>query len=65
MDSIIYSLDAYSYDPEKAKELLQYSEKTVGEIAQETGYSDYYYFTKTFKRLTKMTPSEYRKKYEL
>lgn len=50
---------------EKAKELLQYSEKTVGEIAQETGYSDYYYFTKTFKRLTKMTPSEYRKKYEL
>ena len=50
---------------EKAKELLQYSEKTVGEIAQETGYSDYYYFTKTFKRLTKMTPSEYRKKYGL
>lgn len=50
---------------EKAKELLRYSEKTVGEIAQETGYSDYYYFTKTFKRLTKMTPSEYRKKYGL
>ena len=50
---------------EKAKELLRYSEKTVGEIAQETGYSDCYYFTKTFKRLTKMTPSEYRKKYGL
>lgn len=47
---------------EMAKELLKYSQKTVGQIAEETGYSDYYYFTKTFKRLTKMSPSEYRKK---
>lgn len=50
---------------EKAKELLKYSQKTVGQIAEETGYSDYYYFTKTFKRLTKMSPSEYRKKEQM
>lgn len=50
---------------EKAKELLRYSQKTVGQIAEETGYSDYYYFTKTFKRLTKMSPSEYRKKEQM
>ena len=46
---------------EKAKELLKYSEKTVGQIAEETGYSDYYYFTKIFKRLTNLSPTEYRK----
>lgn len=50
---------------EKAKELLKYSQKTVGQIAEETGYSDYCYFTKTFKRLTKMSPSEYRKKEQM
>lgn len=45
----------------EARNLLKYTDCTVGEIAEKTGYSDYYYFTKTFKKLTGMSPSEYRK----
>ena len=43
---------------------LHFGDKKLsfGEIAEMVGYSDQNYFTKVFKRLVKMTPSEYRNK---
>jgi two-component system response regulator YesN len=35
---------------------------TVKETAQITGYTDYFYFTKAYKKYYSVTPSEYRKK---
>lgn len=46
---------------EAAKTLLVKSSLTVTEIAGRVGFSDYNYFTKTFKRLAGLTPSEYRR----
>ncbi|MGN1140136.1 MAG: response regulator [Oliverpabstia sp.] len=47
---------------EKAKELLEYSELSVVEIAQKTGYEDGQYFFRVFKKYTGMTPLQYRGK---
>lgn len=46
---------------EKAKQLLSQTTLRVSEIAERVGYSDLAYFSNTYKRLTGMTPSEYRK----
>lgn len=43
-----------------AKELLVYSEKSIAEIAEETGFVDNSYFTVVFKKYEGMTPGEYR-----
>lgn len=48
---------------EAAKFLLIKSSSTVTEIAGRVGFSDYNYFTKTFKRFAGVTPSEYRRLY--
>lgn len=48
------------YRVEKAKELLTVSRASVREISEQCGYSDSNYFTRVFKRITGMTPSEYR-----
>lgn len=45
---------------EKAKELLRYTELTVGEVAATVGYSDALYFSRVFKRYTGMAPSAFR-----
>ena len=45
---------------EKAKELLSDVTINIKEIGQRVGYRDSSYFTKVFKRVTGMTPSEYR-----
>lgn len=45
---------------DKAKELLSLTEKRAGEIAQEVGFADPHYFSITFKRVTGLTPREYR-----
>ncbi|MDC7233152.1 MAG: response regulator [Spirochaetales bacterium] len=45
---------------ENAKKLLRETENKVGVIAKLCGYSDQQYFSKTFKRLTGLTPREYR-----
>lgn len=45
---------------EKAKELLADITVNIKEIGQEVGYRDSSYFTKVFKRITGVTPSEYR-----
>ncbi len=46
-----------------AKKLLAETEKTVYEIAEETGIFNYTYFCKLFKRTMGITPSQYRKNF--
>lgn len=43
-----------------AAELLETTDKTVGEICFEVGFSDHSYFNKVFRQLKGMTPSAYR-----
>lgn len=45
---------------EKAKQQLEHTEKRAGEIAQLVGFADPHYFSVTFKRITGLTPREYR-----
>lgn len=47
---------------EKAKDYLSHSGLPVSRIALEVGYSNFSYFSKTFRDLTGMTPNEYRNK---
>jgi two-component system response regulator YesN len=44
---------------QKAKQLLQQSNKTVEDISDYLGYANKSYFIKLFKREIGMTPSEY------
>jgi two-component system, response regulator YesN len=46
----------------KAKELLSGSQLTIREVGSLVGYEDQNYFTRVFKRMENMTPSEYRDK---
>lgn len=45
---------------ERAKELLDQTQHTVGEICELLGYDNQSYFIKTFKAHTGLTPMEYR-----
>lgn len=47
-----------------SKSLLRYTTKTVAEIAEETGFTDASYFTKTFKAAIGETPKEWRAKFK-
>lgn len=44
-----------------AKRLLADTNKNILDICLEVGYNDIKHFTKQFKKITKLTPSEYRK----
>ncbi|MFC4104256.1 response regulator transcription factor [Paenibacillus xanthanilyticus] len=46
---------------ERANQLLSRTTLRISEIAERVGYSDLAYFSNTYKRITGMTPSEYRK----
>lgn len=46
---------------DRAKELLDFTDKSIAEIAEASGFSNQNYFTRTFKKITGMTPSHYRK----
>lgn len=48
---------------EKAKQLLKNPQKTVSQIFDQVGFNDQQYFSKTFKKYTGMTVTEYRNKY--
>ena len=48
------------YRLKQAAELLINTEKTVGSISEETGFSTVDYFCKSFKKLYRITPTEYR-----
>ncbi len=52
-----------NYRMEVAKDLLKNSSKNINEIAQETGYEDSRYFSKVFKKIVGIKPTEYRKIY--
>ena len=49
-----------AYRLKLAKKLLSESAKSVNEVAEECGFNDHSYFTKTFKNAFGMTPKEYR-----
>ena len=44
-----------------ARRLLDETNLKISEVASKTGYSDYNYFTKIFKKEYGMTPRDYRK----
>lgn len=50
-----------NYRIQKARELLSGTSESIHVIAEEVGYSDYFYFTKVYKKITGISPSEYRK----
>lgn len=49
----------------KAKELLTDTALSVSEISNFVGYTDPFYFSKVFKRVTSYTPSHYRKAFSI
>ena len=48
---------------QKAEQLLKETNKSIAEIAQLTGFSDVFYFSKIFHRKKGCPPGEYRKTY--
>lgn len=48
---------------EKAKELLDSGDYSISDTAAALGFNDYFYFLKTFKRVTGLTPKQYRHGY--
>ena len=49
---------------EKAKRLLETTDKSIGDVAIECGFNDIYYFSRFFKRNAELPPAAYRKKYK-
>lgn len=50
---------------ENAKRLMQQPEMRIADIALKVGYNDISHFNRAFKRITSMTPSDYRKQQTL
>ncbi|WP_168714357.1 response regulator transcription factor [Niallia nealsonii] len=50
---------------EKATKLLKDGENSISEISGMVGYSDHSYFCKVFKKLKGLSPSQYRRKYQI
>ena len=48
------------YRMEKAKELLEDMTVNIKDVGSSVGYRDSNYFTKVFKRIVGVTPTEYR-----
>ena len=46
---------------QRAKEELVLTEKRINEVAQEMDFSDEFYFSRFFKKMTGTSPREYRK----
>ncbi len=55
-----FSVYLNEYRISRAKEMLQATRLNVREVSVACGYSDSNYFTRVFKRITGMTPTEYR-----
>ncbi len=47
---------------QKACRLLELTTETIQEVAGESGYSDQYYFSRVFRKIMGVSPSEYRNK---
>ena len=50
---------------EEAKQILETSEISVEDVALEVGYDDVPYFRQLFRRLTGLTPADYRRKFRI
>ena len=65
--TLIYDLPPMQYirlaRMEKAKGLLLSREISVQQVAEETGFSDIYSFSKAFKKANDCSPTEFRKKH--
>ena len=48
---------------ESAKKSLETNRKTINEVMYDVGYSDVKAFREVFRKITGMSPLEYRKKY--
>ena len=46
---------------ERAKELLDYTDMAVVDIAEASGFQDQNYFARTFRKSTGMSPTQYRR----
>lgn len=44
----------------KSRQMLDSGNYTISEIAAATGFNDYFYFLKTFKKATGVTPRQYQ-----
>lgn len=44
----------------KSKQMLDSGNYSISEIAAATGFNDYFYFLKTFKKVTGLTPKQYQ-----
>ena len=53
-----------SYRLKRAKKLLELTDKSVSEIADECGFTDASYFTKTFRTSFGMTPKDFRNSFK-
>lgn len=47
---------------ECAQEMLKKTNLKVREIAEQSGFQDYHYFSKAFKKMYNVSPAEYRKR---
>jgi two-component system response regulator YesN len=50
------------YRIEKAKELLRAGEKNISNIAESVGFDNFTYFSTLFKKITGVSPKDYKKK---
>ena len=53
-----------NYRLKAAKRMLELTDKSAIEIAEETGFTDASYFAKSFKSAFGETPKEYRNKFK-
>jgi len=50
---------------QKARRMLAETTTPVGTVAEKSGFEDMFYFSRRFKIETKLTPSEYRRRYRI
>ena len=49
---------------EYAKKLLRETNLKIWQVAEQSGFNDYHYFSKVFKKSEEMSPAQYRKRSE-
>lgn len=45
---------------DRAKELLDFTDKSIANIAESSGFQDQNYFARIFKKITGVSPTQYR-----